>query len=410
MTSRLPDPSPALAAQVVDRLMQLGEISDEPGMLTRTFLSPAMGEANELMRRWMEEAGLQVTLDDWGNIIGRLASTNPEAKTLLLGSHLDTVRNAGRYDGPLGVLLALAACEELQKAGHRLAFHVDVIGFSDEEGLRFHSAYLGSKAVAGLITKEDLKLTDANGTTLAEAVGHGDLLPAPRYATEELLGYVEAHIEQGPVLETGGHALGVVSAIAAQSRCSCTFTGLASHAGTTPMNIRQDALAAGAEFISLVEKVARETPGLVATVGHIDVQPNASNVIAQSVVLSIDIRHEEYAVVSSALVRLVEQGKLMTEARRLRFSIAEVQASNAVQCDRALTNALSRAVEKDQLHVPRLVSGAGHDAVILSRLTPVAMLFIRCRGGLSHHPDEYVEPEDIDLALRTLTAFIREFS
>jgi len=329
---------------------------------------------------------------------------------LLLGSHLDTVRNAGRYDGPLGVLLALAACEELQRTGSSPPFQIDVIGFSDEEGLRFHSAYLGSKAITGLITKEDLKLTDTTGMTLAEAVGQGDVLPAPRYAAEKMLAYVETHIEQGPVLETGGHALGVVSAIAAQSRCTCTFKGHANHAGTTPMNLRQDALAGAAEFITLVEKVGRETAGLVASVGQIEVRPNASNVIAESVVLSIDIRHEEYSVVASALVQLVQQGTLLAGARRLGFAIAEVQSNDAVKCSPFVSAALSRAVAQYQANVPQLVSGAGHDAVILSRLAPVAMLFVRCRAGLSHHPDEYVEPDDIGMALRALTTFIRELA
>jgi allantoate deiminase len=395
---------------LVERLVQLGQITDEPGSLTRTFLSPAMFEANQLVQRWMEQAGLVTDIDPWGNLIGRLESKNPEAKVLLLGSHLDTVRNAGRYDGPLGVLLGLAACEEMQRAGPSLPFHVDVLAFSDEEGVRYHSTYLGSKAIAGLITKEDLKLTDEAGVTLGEAVGSDGALPAPRYATENLLGYVEVHIEQGPVLEAGGRALGVVSAIAAQSRCTCQFVGMPGHAGTTPMGLRQDALAGAAEFITLVETVGRETPGLVATVGNLRVQPNVSNVIAQSAVLSIDIRHEQYAVVSSSLIRFVEQGNRMAAARGLRFSIAEVQANQAVACDPSLTTALSAAVEKDQPLVPRLISGAGHDAVILSQLTRMAMLFVRCRAGLSHHPDEYVEPTDIELALRALNTFIRELT
>jgi allantoate deiminase len=212
------------------------------------------------------------------------------------------------------------------------------------------------------------------------------------------------------VLEAEGCPLGVVIAIAAQSRCSCTFTGLASHAGTTPMGLRQDALAGAAEFVTIVEKLGRETPGLVATVACLSVQPNVSNVIAQTAVLSIDIRHEQYSVVASTLIRLVEQANHLAAARRLKFSIAEVQVSNAVQCDPSLTDALSRAVGNDQPRVPRLVSGAGHDGVILSRLAPIAMLFVRCRAGLSHHPDEYVEPDDIGVALRALTTFIRELA
>ncbi len=402
--------NPDNAALVVDRLLQLGQITEEPGVLTRTFLSPAMRSAHELVGQWMQQAGLEPTLDDWGNIIGRLASPNPGAKTLLLGSHLDTVRNAGRYDGPLGVLLALAACEEIRAAGSPLPFHIDVIGFSDEEGVRFHSAYLGSKAIAGLITEEDLLLTDAAGITLAQAVEGAPKLPAPRYAAADLLGYVEAHIEQGPVLETGGHALGVVTTIAAQSRYSCAFTGVAGHAGTTPMVLRQDALAGAAEFICCVEKAGKEISGLAATVGHIQVQPNVSNVIAQSVVLSLDIRHAQDSSVTAALERLAEEGGLLAKWRRLKFSMTRIQSSDAIACDPALTAKLSRAVEKHQPDVPRLVSGAGHDGVILSHLAPIAMLFVRCRQGLSHHPDEYVEPEDIGTALGALVTFIRSLA
>jgi allantoate deiminase len=401
--------SDSLAA-ILDRIAQLGKISEEPEVLTRTFLSPAMRAANDKVGQWMREAGMEVSRDDWGNIIGRRASANPDAKTLLMGSHLDTVRNAGRYDGPLGVLLVIGVCEEMQRTGQRLPFHLDVIGFSDEEGVRFHSAYLGSKAVGGLIMAEDLKLADAAGITLAEAVGHPASLPAPRYGAGELLGYLEAHIEQGPVLEAGGHALGVVTAIAAQSRSSCLFTGRAGHAGTTPMSARRDALAGAAEFISLVEKVGRKTPGLVATVGHLEASPNVSNVIAQQAVFSLDVRHEISDVVTSTLDELAREGTAIAQARGLTFSLNRVQATDSVACDVALTEALERAVRPHQAEVPRLVSGAGHDGVILSRLGPIAMLFLRCRNGLSHHPDEYVEREDIGLALRALMTFVRELA
>jgi allantoate deiminase len=398
------------AAVAVDRLLLLGQISDEPGVLTRTFLSPAMQSANDLVKRWMEEAGLHVTLDDWGNVIGRLASAHPGAKTLLIGSHLDTVRNAGRYDGPLGVILGLAACEELLRLGIALPFHVDVIGFSDEEGVRFQSTYLGSKAVAGLITDEDMKLVDEVGVTLAQAVGNPAKLPATRYAAGELLGYVEAHIEQGPVLEAGGHALGIVTAIAAQSRYTFTFTGRAGHAGTTPMTLRQDALAGAAEFISLVEKVGLETEGLVATVGQIKVQPNVSNVIPQDVTLCLDLRHAESAVVTTTLARLAQEATQLTERRRLLVSMAKIQSIGNNGCDPGLSKLLSQAVRKHQPQVPHLISGAGHDGVILSRIAPIAMLFVRCRHGLSHHPDEFVEPRDIGMALTALTTFIQELT
>jgi allantoate deiminase len=398
------------AAQIVERLERLGQITDEPGVLTRTFLSPAMREANAQVESWMRAAGMEVAIDGWGNIIGRLPSAAAAAKTLLLGSHLDTVRNAGRYDGPLGVLLALGVCEEIRRAKITLPFHLDVAGFSDEEGVRFHSTYLGSKALAGLMTKDDLQRTDSAGTTLAEAVGNPRELPAARYAPGELLGYVEAHIEQGPVLEAEGHALGVVTAIAAQSRCACTFTGRAGHAGTTPMTLRRDALAGTAEFITLVEKTARETTGLVATVGEIRARPNVSNVIVEETDLSLDIRHADSSVVAFAVNHLEREALALAERRRLAFRLRKVQAGDAVVCDPALTAKLARAVKEHQSQVPHLPSGAGHDGVILSRLAPIAMLFVRCREGLSHHPDEHVEPDDIKLALGALVTFIKDLA
>ena len=400
--------SSSIAANVVERIRQLGCITDEPPLLTRTFLSPAMGEATRHVAAWMETAGLKVSIDAWGNIVGRLESKKPGAKTLLLGSHLDTVRNAGQYDGPLGVLLALGACEEL--AGAELPFHIDVAGFSDEEGVGFHSTYLGSKALTGLITPADLDQKDEAGKILAQAVGCGETLPRSRYAPDDLLGYVEAHIEQGPVLEAAGQALGVVTAIAAQSRYIFIFSGLANHAGTTPMNLRRDALAGAAEFITRVEQAAKDTEGLVATVGQIKAEPNVSNVIAQTVTVSLDVRHADNAVVASTIDRLVEEAVQLSEHRGLTVSFTNVQSIDAVACDPALTAKLARAVEKFQHPVPHLPSGAGHDGVILSQLAPIAMLFIRCRNGLSHHPDEHVEPADIALALRALVTFIRELA
>jgi allantoate deiminase len=399
------------AAQIVERLEQLGRITDEPGVLTRTFLSPAMREANAQVETWMREAGMATWIDPhWGNIVGRLSCGQRTAKTLLLGSHLDTVRNAGRYDGPMGVLLAIAVCAEIRRVGVSLPFHVDVIGFSDEEGVRFHSTYLGSKAMAGLITSADLKLVDAEGMTLAQAAGNPAVLPQARYVRDELLGYVEVHIEQGPALEASGHALGVVTAIAAQSRCMGTFTGRAGHAGTTPMPLRRDALAGAAEFIGLVEKEGRKTAGLVATVGQMRVVPNVSNVIPGQVELSLDVRHEQGAGVEAATDRIEEAGNQIAERRNLHFSLARVQSGDAVPCDSALTSKLADAVKKHQPQVPHLPSGAGHDGVILSRLAPIAMLFVRCREGLSHHPDEHVEPADIDLALRALVTFIKDMA
>jgi allantoate deiminase len=396
MTAELPP-----ARKVLDRLDQLAAITDEPGVTTRTFLSPAMAGANELVGGWLKAQGGAVTVDDWGNLIGHFASAAPGAKTLLLGSHLDTVPNAGKYDGPLGVLVALAALETLTARGVCLPFHVDVLGFSDEEGTRFHSAYLGSGAIAGVLTETDLELRDAQGVAVREAVAkfrgvEKIALPAPRYRPNELLGYVEVHIEQGPVLQQKQCGLGVVDAIAAQTRLVYTIEGKASHAGTTPMLLRRDALAAAAEIILAVERIGLGTPGLVATVGQLTVEPNASNVIPARVRLSVDIRHPERRIADDATVRLAAEADLIAPHRQVRISHELVQRTEGVRCDPRL--------------IAHLISGAGHDGVVLSRLTSIAMLFVRCKDGLSHHPDEYVQPADIAAAITSLARFLENFA
>ena len=256
------------------RCAELGTVSDEAGGLTRTFHSPAMQRANALVGSWMRATGLEVREDGAFNLIGRWSCANPRAKTLLLGSHLDTVRDAGKYDGALGVLAGLAVVERLKSAGITLPFHVEVIGFSDEEGVRYQTTYLGSRAFAGTLTKRDLSLIEEKG------------LGRAKRDRREFLGYIEVHIEQGPVLEAENLAVGAVSGIAGQSRVRVEFIGRAGHAGTTPMNLRRDALCAAAEFILAVERC-----GVTATVGQIAVQPGASNVIPGHVVLCLDVRH-----------------------------------------------------------------------------------------------------------------------
>jgi allantoate deiminase len=404
-----------LAQKTLDRLNELAAITDQPGVTTRTFLSPAMARANALVGGWLNRAGAAVVEDGWGNLIGHFSGALPEAKTLLLGSHLDTVPNAGKYDGPLGVLVALAALEDLAARGVRLPFHVDVIGFSDEEGTRFHSAYLGSGALAGVLTEADLELRDAQGVTVREAVANYQgaekiELPAPRYQREQLLGYVEVHIEQGPVLQNLNCALGVVDAIAAQTRLVYTVDGKASHAGTTPMLMRRDALAGAAEVVLATERLALETPGLVATVGQLIVEPNASNVIPQRVRFSVDIRHPERRIADDACVRLAAKSAEIATHRQLRFSHELVQRTDGIQCDARLVDALTQAAKSVQNSIPHLVSGAGHDGIILSRITPIGMVFVRCKDGLSHHPDEHVDLPDLAAAITALTHFLENFA
>lgn len=402
------------------RIGALATISDEPGKLTRMFASPAMRRANETTAQWMRAAGLTTRQDALGNFIGRYEASGlvqtsktkrPSAPPrLLLGSHLDTVRNAGKFDGPLGVLLAIACVETLHRQKIRLPFAIEVIGFADEEGVRFQTTYLGSKALAGGLTAKELRHRDANGISLAEAIKHfgGDPanLRSARMNPKGLLGYLEAHIEQGPVLEKKNLALGVVTAIAGQTRVRLRFIGHAGHAGTVPMNLRRDALCAAAEFVLAVEKLARQTPGLVATVGKISAEPGAGNVIPGEAHLTLDVRHANDAIRRAAHQKLKRTALAIAARRKLKVDGEVVHETGAVACDRALSARLALAVKRHQKKIIQLPSGAGHDAAVMAQIAPVAMLFIRCRGGVSHHPDESVKVGDVQAALAVMNDFI----
>ena len=411
------------AHRLVRMIGELGRVTDEPGRLKRTFLSPAMKRANALVGGWMREAGLKARVDSVGNLVGRLEAANPKAKILLLGSHLDTVRDAGKFDGALGVLLPIVALGELRRRGVKLPFHVEVLGFSEEEGVRFASAYLGSKGYCGKLGARDLARRDADGISVGEAlarwngptpglskrVGVNALLK-PAHLLGKLIGYLEVHIEQGPVLEKEKLAVGVVSAIAGQSRCKLTWTGQAGHAGTTPMMLRRDALAGAAEFAVGVEKYARALPGLVATIGALTVSPGAGNVIPGEVVHTLDVRHPRDAGRRSALMHFGRLATRIARQRGLQRTWQRTQDNGAVVCSPELTAQLVRSVRAVQGRSIALVSGAGHDAVVMSALAPVAMLFVRCRGGLSHHPDEYASPADLKVALRVAVHFLERLA
>ena len=353
-----------------------------------------MARANELVGRWMAEAGMAVRVDGALNLVGSLPGSDPGAGTLLLGSHLDTVRDAGAFDGPLGVIAAIECVERLRAQEVSLPFAVDVIGFSDEEGLRFGTAYLGSRAVAGT-------LDDA-----ARALIGGDADAASRRG-ERLLGYVELHIEQGPVLEQRDAPVAVVTAIAGATRAEVAFTGRAGHAGTVPMELRRDAAAALAELVLAVEAAGRGTPGLVATVGQLSAEPGAPNVIPGRAVGSLDVRHADDATRAAAVAALAERAAEIAGRRGVELAWEERMETAAVAMDPALTALLEQAVAARGLPAVRLPSGAGHDAVALSELTGTAMLFVRCAGGISHHPDESVDPADVEAAIDVLDGFLR---
>jgi allantoate deiminase len=404
-----------MSIEVVTRIMQrinaLAKISEEQGALTRTFASSAMRRANDLVAAWMRDAGMTVREDAIGNLIGRYEGTEPNAKTLLLGSHLDTVRDAGKFDGPLGVVLAIACVENLKG---RLPFAIEVVGFCDEEGVRYQSTYLGSRVFAGSFNLKDLRRADAKGVLMSEAIkafgGVPQKISQARLNPKTLLGYVEVHIEQGPVLENKNLSVGVVTAIAGQSRIKLTITGKAGHAGTSPMSLRQDALCAAAEFILAVERYAQENEGLVATVGQIQNMPNACNVIPGEVTISVDVRHQRDAVRRNAVKQLATIRKSLEQKRSVKTKWQVVQETDSVPCSLALSNLLQTAVTKQQRKAIQLASGAGHDAAVMAQITPVAMLFVRCKGGISHHPDESVETADVQVALETMNDFLTQLA
>ncbi len=393
---------------VIERCQYLARCSDEPGAITRPFASEAMRCAHELVGDWMREAGMAVRRDNTGNLRGRFEGAGET--TLLLGSHLDSVRDAGKYDGPLGVAVAIAAVQRLHDAGRRLPFAIEVLAFADEEGLRFGSTYLGSRAVAGTFDLADLDRVDADGVPMRDAIrafgGDPERIDGDKWSGERPLGYCEVHIEQGPVLESRDLAVGVVSAIAGQERHRITFTGEAAHAGTTPMDKRRDALVAASVFVQAVEGYAGGNDGLVATVGQLSVRPGAANVVPGEVTLSLDVRHADDALRLRASRHLLDVAAEIAQHRGIGLKTNQVSEDATVPCSRRLVASLSRAVRDNGHPVVELVSGAGHDAVAMSALTEVGMLFVRCKGGISHNPAESVTADDVAVAIDVLSRFL----
>lgn len=395
----------ASASTIMQRCDELAACSEDPLCLTRRFASVAMQAAHQRVRGWMQEARMDVRTDNIGNLIGRYDGASANAPTLLLGSHLDSVRDAGRYDGPLGVLMGLAAVEHLHASGQRLPFALEVVGFADEEGVRYHSSYLGSSALCGTFAPEYLDLADADGISMAEAIrrfgGDPTAIANDRHAPD-LLGYLEVHIEQGPVLEAEDLPVGVVTAIQGQSRFALTFGGMAGHAGTVPMLHRRDALCAAAELVLFAERLALTTDGLVATVGQMQVLPGASNVIPGVVSLSLDVRHQNNATREHACDLLQAEAERISQLRRVVCGWQPVQSHGAVPCDPLLAALLAQSIAAAGVPVRHLASGAGHDAAILAQICPAAMLFVRCAGGISHNPAESVQEADVAVALAVL--------
>ena len=397
--------SQSRAERIIALCREIAACTEVIGETTRPFLAASQHQVHALLRGWMQAAGMSISIDAIGNLRAVYPGTTT-GKRLVIGSHLDTVPKAGAFDGVLGVVLGLVLVEELQ--GTALPFAIEVVGFSEEEGVRFAKPFLGSLAFVGEFDPDLLERSDSNGVTVTQAIRDFGLDPTAipqATGSDEAFAYLEVHIEQGPVLESEGLSLGVVTAIVGQTRLQLTFTGQSNHAGTTPMHLRHDAMAAAAAWIHAVEDYSHATSGLVATVGSVVTRPGISNVIAAEVTASLDIRHAEDAVLHRAVTALTDAATAYASARGVEVAIRPVLQQNAVATDAALTGSLARAAANAGVPVKRMVSGAGHDAMIVARKLPVAILFLRSPAGLSHHPEETVLAEDVEAALATAIEF-----
>jgi len=389
-----------LAEEVLARCRKLASFSEDAGSTRRTFLSAPMRDCHREIARWLEPLGVQVRADAAGNLRAVYPAAEPAGPRWLVGSHLDTVLDAGAYDGILGVVLAIGLLEGL--GGRKLPYGIEVVGFSEEEGVRFGTPFIGSRALVGRLDEDLLARTDSRGVSVRGAIEDFGLNPAEIFQAaleDDVLGYLEFHIEQGPVLEQRGLPLGVVDAIAGQSRLEFTFLGSANHAGTTPMDLRYDAIAGAAEWISAVERLARGVSGLVATVGRVEAKPGATNVIAREVRLSLDVRHRADEVRTRAVEDLVRHAKEIARQRRLSVDSKTELSQGAVAMDPFLCGQIEEAMRKVGCEPHRMVSGAGHDAMILAERVPAAMIFLRTPGGISHHPAEAVGVADVAKAI-----------
>ena len=407
-------PVVSLGAEIVERINRLAAISETADDITRVFLTAEHRVAAELLMGWMRDAGMTAKIDAIGNVCGRYEGDRPDLPCLMIGSHFDTVRDAGRWDGPLGVIAAIACVGDLNRRGKRLPFAREVTGFADEEGVRVASTLLGSRAIAGTFNESALGSKDRAGLTMREALVAFGLDPehigAAARAPSELLGYVELHIEQGPVLEAKQLPVGVVTAIAGATRLAVELRGMAGHAGTVPMALRRDALAGAAECIVAIEEFcASDRDGLVGTIGYINAMPGATNVIPGMVSFTIDMRSPRDSFRKLAVADVVRQIEEIARRRHLALEINVTHENRTVPCAAWLQQQVAEAVKDEGYPVFELPSGAGHDGMAMIDIADVAMLFVRCRGGISHHPAEHVEPADVEAGARVLLRLIENF-
>jgi allantoate deiminase len=392
-------------------LDELAAISAEPDRLVRLFLTPEHRRAADLVAQWMREVGLEVFEDAIGNVRGRIG----KPPYLILGSHIDTVIDAGRYDGPLGVVAPILAMDTLQRTKSSPALGIELVAFGDEEGSRFPSTLPSSAAMAGHFDPEQWNLKDLSGTTCIDALRAygkdpaqiGDAAVPPGKAAA----FIEVHIEQGPVLEAEDQPLGVVTAIVGQTRLQATVTGEAGHAGTVPMNLRRDAFAGAAEMTLAAEAIARDFAGdaMVATVGRIEARPGAANIIAGVARFTLDLRSASDTSRNAAVERFEHEAHEIAERRRLGLAIDPIHRIATTPCDPGMQDQLAAAAAAVGTRPVRLPSGAGHDGLMMSKLCPIGMLFVRCKGGVSHNPTEYASPQDMGIAIAALVRFVENF-
>ena len=408
-------------AEILKQADVLASFTEDAPQLTRTYLSKEHKQAGEYLIGLMRDAGMSAGFDPLGNVVGRYEAGVPFAPVVMTGSHQDSVRNAGRYDGLFGILSPIACVKDLNRQRKRLPYTLEIVGFGDEEGVRFQATLIGSKAMAGLFDPAWLDKTDANGVKMRQAINDfgGDAEKwheldrrngAPNSAHGEVIAFVESHIEQGPVLLNEGLAVGVVTAIAGATRLRVTVTGLAGHAGTVPMGARQDALTAAAELILFVESYCTQNAGLVGTVGIMSVKPGAVNVIPQDIEFTIDVRSSEDILRANAINAINAEFAVIAKRRNVVVATNLFFSSNAAPCDAGLQTQFEQAINAHGIASRYLPSGAGHDAMVFPAVAPTAMLFVRCgNNGISHHPDETMTVEDAEVATSVLLHFFENY-
>ena len=402
--------------RIVERLEILGAISEDEQCLSRFFGTNSHISARKILVEWMEKAGLKVYCDNIGNVRGTLRSQSPNAKHFVIGSHYDSVFDAGKYDGPLGILLGIEVAQQLAETGEELPFHLDIAAFADEEGGRFNTAYLGSCVLAGNFDESWLERKGDDGLTLKTVVenagGNVQDIAKDHIPKEDWLGYFEVHIEQGPVLCNEDLPVCLVSGIAAQTRVDISWQGMAGHAGTSPMNLRSDALCAAAAFTISVEAMGNaHKEQLVATVGKLNVAPNSSNVIPGSVNCTLDIRSMNDDFLAEKVAEIADKAQAIANERNIKCNWKVMQSNASVACDEQLKSVIQKGVEQAGLgRLLEIPSGAGHDGVMISKVAPISMIFVRCTDGISHNPAEYSSPEDIKASLEVCDAFLTELA